>query len=294
MSRLRIAALVILIVAVFATQGDAQDPSPADVSRIAKTVGKGRYMERPQCRVGQSPATNECCQTVARDDPLMSTVLAPYRDYRLPGNGHLGLADCRYKSTNRQTGVSLETRVIMLNPTREQVALWTITACRAASAASLDDCAKWVWNNIFAESGTQFAVTGAVIEPNLTDCRSDGAPQPSDVGYTFRDGVTVKLKNITGVCDGNAAQLKAEPSIYFAANVAWTTLKGPSRVTMMSRQSYQSFFGGDLPGREPGPDGVIPWLKLVRDVHMKALGSPSHAWLDKIVAANLPSPYRTR
>jgi hypothetical protein len=63
---------------------------------------------------------------------------------------------------------------------------------------------------------------------------------------------------------------------------------------MMSRQSYQSFFGGDLPGREPGPDGVIPWLKLVRDVHMKALGSPSHAWLDKIVAANLPGPYRIR
>ena len=271
------------------TDSASQDPSPADVARIAKIVGKGRYMERQQCQAGQSPATDKCCQTVAQNDPLMSTVLAPYTDYRLPGNGHLGLADCRYDSTNNQTQVTLETRVIMLNPTAEQVALWTISACRKALAQSLDKCAQWVWSSIFINSGTQFAVTGPVIEPNATDCRSDDASQPSDVGYTFRDGVTVRLGNVDGVCDGDAERLAGEPSIYFADDAIRSTPKGPSRVTMMTRQSYQSYFGGALIGRERGADGDIPWLKLVRDTHMKALGSPSHPWLDKIVAVNLPA-----
>jgi hypothetical protein len=179
----------------------------------------------------------------------------------------------------------------MLNPTPEQVALWTITACRKASARSTDNCAQWAWDSIFVNSGTQFAVTGAVIEPNTIGCRSDDV-QPSDVGYTFRDGVTVKLKNVDGTCDGDPDRLAGEPSIYFADDVVRSTPKAYSRITMMTRQSYQSYFGGALPGRERGADGDIPWLKLVRDAHMKALGSPSHPWLDKIIASALPASAR--
>ena len=275
------------------TGSSSQDPSQADIARIAKIVGKGRYMERAQCQAGQSPATSKCCQTVAENDPLLSTVLAPYKDFRLAGNGHLGLRDCRYDATNTQTQVTLETRVIMLNPTPEQVALWTISACRKAMARSLDVCAQWAWDSIFVNSGTQFAVTGPVIEPNVTNCRSDDV-QPSDVGYTFRDGVTVKLKNVNGVCDGDGFRLASEPSIYFTAEAVRSTPRAPSRITIMTRQSYQSYFGGDLPARDPGPDGSIPWLKLVRDTHMQSLGAPSHPWLDKIIAGALPASARSQ
>lgn len=182
--------------------------SADDIDEIAAIVSGGRYMESSTCTQGQSPATDRCCQTVKATDPLLKTTLKPYASFRRPVGGHQGLQDCRYANNG------LETRVIMLNPTRARVAEWTISACEKASAKSTRDCAKWVWDKILDNSGSQFAVAGAVVEKNGSNCRPKD-PQPKIVGYIFRDGVTVRLANADAVCSADAALLSQEPSPFF-------------------------------------------------------------------------------
>lgn len=274
-----------MLICVVASQAIAAGDN---VDRITTIVGGGRYMERAMCAEGQTPATSECCQAVQADNALLSTVLAPYAKFRVPGEGYQGLQDCRYKDHK------LETRVIMLNPTPRRVGEWTITACSKASAVSLEKCASWLWSNVLADSGTQFAVTGPIVEPNATNCWSGAGPQPKFAGYTFRDGVTVRLQGVDGVCDGDASRLRMEPSLYFEANVVRSTNGGPSRVTMMTRQDYRSYFGGSLPGRDADANGAVEWLKLVREAHMQALLSTDNLWLDKIVVDRLPKALRTQ
>jgi hypothetical protein len=126
----------------------------------------------------------------------------------------------------------------------------------------------------------------------VTDCWSGAGPQPVNAGYTFRDGVTVRLKAVDGVCDGDPDRLRQQSATYFDAEVVTTTRNGPSRITMLTRQDYQKYFGGELPGRVPGPDGEVPWLRLVRQAHMDALNSTSHVWLDRIVMEQFPADLR--
>jgi hypothetical protein len=62
---------------------------------------------------------------------------------------------------------------------------------------------------------------------------------------------------------------------------------------MLTRQRYAELFGGDPPSDKP-LNGEIGWLKAVREVHMQALLSMSHPWLDKIVAKSLPGSQRAQ
>jgi hypothetical protein len=283
MTRKILAVLAIFVgVLGFALPASAADDP--DLAAIRAIVGQGRYMDTsPPCGPRQVPATSICCASI---DPALADaqpILMPYRDFIRPQKGHQGLQDCRYLDDS-STGI--ETRVIMLNPTPDRVAEWTISACRRAGAVVLTDCAQWMWDNVFKESGTQFPVTGAVAEPN-GGCGAD----ESNVGYLFRDGVTVRLVGVDHVCSGDKGWLKQDPSLFLWADVRWTACPGPGRIAMLTRQEYADFFNASLPDDHP-VGGRIPWLVIVREAHLKALASTSHPWLDAIAVRRLPRELR--
>lgn len=255
---------------------------PPDFDLISAIVGRGRYMESPPCSAEQSPARNRCCAPVAAADPALEEIVRPYAAFREAGAGHTGLRNCRYYDSSTR----IEAQVVMLNPTAERVTEWTISACSKARARSLLSCATWVWEDILSGSGTQFAVTGAVAEENL-GC-GDAAPE---VGYLFRDGVTVRLEGTARVCTGDKAWLADGPPTYLTARVKWTAIPGPGRVAMLNRQQYSAYFRQPLPDDHP-VGAEIPWLRIVREAHMKALSATSHEWLDADVVARLPACLR--
>lgn len=179
--------------------------------QIAKIVGGGRYMSSPACGGGQSPATSKCCASLDSSDPFFQSILAPYKDFRTADSDHEGIQYCRYSAGGT------EAEVLMLNPSPQRVAQWTISACQKALARSMTDRATWVWKNIFVRSGTQFAIAGAVIEPADSPC-SPLAKPGQIVGCIFRDGVAVRLHGLD-VCDVDKQRIGRHPSPYFDAAI---------------------------------------------------------------------------
>ena len=174
----------------------------------------------------------------------------------------------------------------ILDPTPSRVAEWTISACTKANASSLTSCARWLWKSIYSASGTQFAV-GVVVEDN----KGCGIPNKF-VGYTFRGGVTVRLATLAHVCDGDLQRLRAEPSVYFGAQVLSSAVPGPGRVAMLNRQQYARYFKTTVPDDYP-KGGEIAWLVTVRTAHLMALSSTSHMWIDEYAKAELPKSMRS-
>jgi hypothetical protein len=255
------------------------------IERMAKTVGGGRYMSSPACFAGQSPATSKCCASLDSSDALFQSILAPYKDFRTANSDHEGIQYCRYSDGG------LDTEVIVLNPTPKRVAQWTISACQKALAKSMTDCATWVWKNILSLSGTQFAIAGAVIEPRDSPCSPLAEPGQS-VGYIFRDGVAVRLTGFH-VCDVDKRRLGRHPSPYFDVAIENSAVPGKCRITMLDAGSYARYFNAAKPALKPDESGTVPWLRLVREQHMDALRSESHAWLDRIVDVELPRSLRS-
>jgi hypothetical protein len=71
--------------------------------------------------------------------------------------------------------------VIVLNPNREQLARWFVTACTDAHARYVMQCSERLDLLTTCQSGAQFPVAGDVDEGKI---------------YTFRDGVTVRMKGL--------------------------------------------------------------------------------------------------
>jgi hypothetical protein len=111
------------------------------------------------------------------------------------------------------------------------------------------------------------------------------------VGYIFRDGVAVRLSGLH-VCEVDKQLLRRHPSPYFGLGVENSAVPGKSRITMLDAESYARYFNTPAPALRPDNSGTIPWLRLVREQHMIALKSESHAWLDRIVAVELPRNLR--
>lgn len=62
---------------------------------------------------------------------------------------------------------------------------------------------------------------------------------------------------------------------------------------MLDAGSYARYFNAPKPALRPDETGTVQWLRLVREQHMNALRSESHAWLDRIVDVELPRSLRS-
>lgn len=104
-----------------------------------------------------------------------------------PGWEGFPLKHWRYTTSRKGGKPGRTAEVLLLNPTREQLARWVVIACVEAKGSVRQAYIKKLCDRIIGESGGQFPVAGIVYED------MDGAPFKI---YGFRDGITVGLKNI--------------------------------------------------------------------------------------------------
>ena len=206
----------------------------------------GRYME-------------EECKQLAADDPLFATVLAAY--HAVP------VSDCRYSFAGAKA------RVLMSNVDGDQLARWTVSACREEAGAQMLDCLKVTMHNVWCGSSGQFAIAGVVREP-ADIC---GGQAGREALIPFRHGVTVKSAG-TPYCSIQPLSPDAE-----AASISGRVeeAKRFGRIAMATREMYRAAGGTvDVAARTPDSNGVIPWLDVVREAYLNARGTDRYTLLN--------------
>ena len=214
------------------------------------------------------------CVDVDTTDPALQPVLKPYLDH--PNAANLKLRDCKY-TTDHLSG-----RVLMVNADADQLARWTIAACKATDQGTTARCLTAVVNDLWCPSNAQFPISGTVIEP------ADNCGQGSGSALiAFRDGVTVRLKSFKPpsgrtcvkqqLTDDQLAKVLSEPpakSAFFArvANAHWDIISA-------------SGVPQDKLGRSP-VNGKIPYLETVRSAYLDAFGSENYSFLSVWAKAN--------
>lgn len=78
-------------------------------------------------------------------------------------------------------------RTYMLNPSSDQLAIWTLTACSDANAKNVKRCINAVATQVIRASSGVFPVSGFIPEP----AGSGGGTGSKIVCFVFQDGVTV-------------------------------------------------------------------------------------------------------
>jgi len=89
-------------------------------------------------------------------------------DINVPNyNGHPTKL-CHYAEADQGKGVfpPLAAQAIVLNPSAEQMASWSVHACRTAGAGdkAMDYCLTKLHDWILNQNGAQFAIAGTVVE----------------------------------------------------------------------------------------------------------------------------------
>lgn len=178
--------------------------------------------------------------------------------------------NCVYK------GVGITVHTYMLNPSAEQLARWTVTACRDAGAASLEKCVSYMEKMIINESSGVFPIDGYIPEPGLSVGASDSDPRCP----LFRDGVTIATESwdtdrpIGQEC--GPANERKKPAL---------RAKKYARVASTSRQDYLDAGGTKEVGKdcvsdkqwqtrlrsgEVGTNCDVRWLDVVRELYQEA------------------------
>lgn len=159
------------------------------------------------------------------------------------------------------SGVTVQT--YMLNPSADQLARWTVTACADAQAAAPAACASAVSKAIMAASSGVFPVAGFIPEP----ASSGGGVGSRVLCFLFRDGVTVttlKVPSAPAAVDGHCVSSNENDEPVVKA-------KRYARVASTTRDDYRRSGGLEEVGTEV--NGDPRWLDVVRTLYQKAWGS---------------------
>lgn len=253
------------------TPTPAPAPAPAPTTTEQQMRGKvealyqrsidahGRYMEHD-------------CKDVAPSDPALAAVIAPYSALAAKG---VRIVDCRYPFAQRSA------RVIMANVDAPQLARWTLSACTDNKVGDLNRCLAVTSHNIWCGSNAQFAIAGAVVE-EAKNCRAQPGPQAL---IPFRDGVTVRIA-------GDAAPYCSTQPYSPQQELASITgkvgaVKKIGRVAMVTREMYRQAGGKvDVSATAPDASGKNPWLDVVREGYVDAVGQDAYPLLAAWVKYN--------
>jgi hypothetical protein len=214
----------------------------------------------------------------------------------VPGYKDFPVYECSYRSDGGDDGPrprwpALHARVRVLDPSKEQLAAWTATACRDSGADGGDvlaSCIQKTVNLIWTNNNAQFPVSGLVVERRcdvLKDQRKKcaGTPAHSHVRQplmmSFRDGVTVA----SNALDNNTPSEELSDGTYdalFGESYDDVVAKSVSRVANAEREQWEHWRAvNDKPIE---PDGVATgtidlghngWLIVSREVHKAACNS---------------------
>jgi hypothetical protein len=157
------------------------------------------------------------------------------------------------------TDVGVTVRTDMLNPSVDQLARWTVSACNAVAPGREEPCIAKVAKQVREASSGVFPVEGFLPEP----ASSGGGSGAGAVCYLFRDGVTIS----TGQIDSPRARDGLCPAFDFAKDPP-KAAKRFGRVASTTREEYLSN-GGRLPVGTPLD---LLWSDTVRVVYQAAWG----------------------
>jgi len=164
---------------------------------------------------------------------------------------------CSYSDS----GVSV--RTYMLNPSADQLARWTVTACVDAQAAAPSTCARALSKAILEASSGVFPVAGFIPEP----ASSGGGAGSQVLCFLFRDGVTVTTAKVPGAppaVKGTCASSDENEEAVMRA-------KRFARVVSTTRGDYLRNGGQEPVGTDV--DGDPRWLDVVRALYQRAWGA---------------------
>ena len=177
-------------------------------------------------------------------------------DQNFPRWSGFPVRNCSYSD------VGITTKAYMLNPSADQLARWTVTACHEAQATSVKHCVTRMVNLIVGDSSGVFPVAGFIVEP----AKSAGGKGNGPVCLLFRDGVTIATTTwdtrapVDGHCGSPAENDKPALRAKRFARVASTT-----------RQEYYDAGGTEPVGTDKNHD--VRWLDVVRKLYKQAWNS---------------------
>jgi hypothetical protein len=263
--------------------------SPADEDAYQRAVGRWRpwiehrYLEGEGCT-----------------GPLFGV-----RNYRT-----FPVYDCTYDVPATIAGDStLHGRVLLLEPSSEQLALWTVHACRINGADTperMERCLTAVagvpkapdapLGVIINSNGAQFPVSGIVIEDcksamSDAQCISTGRDPETLLNVPFRDGVTIETADTDHWSEKKLSLGKLEELIDLEDDDVGRVYRY-SRISSLSPDDWNNWqaAGGNaftIPLDEklrPVWDSRFAWLGLSREVHKDACAGAANDFLDALVS----------
>lgn len=133
-------------------------------------------------------------------------------DFTVPGYEGFPTKRCIYASVDagKKAFLPLSAQVILLQPSAQQLASWSVQACRAVGAnnSQMPTCLAELRSHVMNSNGAQFAVAGSVVESRCNSssaypngCSSldenDRGRQPRNTW--FRNGVAVDYTEPLGI-----------------------------------------------------------------------------------------------
>lgn len=256
------------------TQMKAQQADQQKFEQIKEIYNKrlalgGRYMENKDCKILTAPP---------EDNQGLKEILQPYFDYLEEHTlkNKFKIQDCTYPEKPKAN--ELVGRVIMLNVGGEQIARWTIFACRP----KLDDiCLNAVMANIWFANNAQFPITGTVAESSVSskncefkDIVEKGVPSL----YAFRDGVTVRIKSFrpSDPLGASCTTVQPEDNTLLEKRLQ-NVLSEPSIKTPPDKYGNGNKIRvANLAAQKSTHEG---YLKFARDSYLEALGKDEYKLL---------------
>jgi hypothetical protein len=222
---------------VFAqTQASQDAPFHNEVTRLASEFGPrmlaSRYLERDGCT---------------------STTY--------PGWDGFPLQLCEYITIDK-SGLRKPAKVILCNPSPEQVARWVVTAVRETTGTISAPDDDRLYNHVICQSGGQFPVAGIVYE----DMDGSGVHK----AYCFRNGVTVQIE---GIKPATGEPLSPE-QVDLALTGTITRVRRYARVQSTSPSEYRANGGTVDVGTDTTP--TLAWTEVIRTTYQKAWNSDSN------------------
>ncbi len=176
-----------------------------------------------------------------------------------PGWDGLPLIECNYSVTGRKEVVAKTAKVIMLNPSPEQLAHWVVYTCLEVVGNAKAKCTSRLSQQIIGQSGAQFPVAGIVFEDILPE---DGIFEV----YAFRNGVTVKVNGVKHLGTNQPSGEEIRKAI--DGDIVWTGKY--ARIQSTTREQYKANGGRKDVGNSPNTRGR--WLEVSRELYKSAWG----------------------
>jgi hypothetical protein len=187
--------------------------------------------------------------------------------YDFPAYEGFPVTECSYRQLGR------DARVLMMNPDAQQLAKWTVNACRLIAETKLRSCIDRTAARIWSQSNGQFPVAGIVVEPASV---LDGDPN-KPINFEFRDGVTVRTNLNLNRTERQLTDQEIEGSM--VATVLDS--KVYARIIGATREQYVAAGGSiDVGSSQPPSARKLKWLDAVRAAHQEAWNGDRHLLID--------------